>query len=70
MATLLQAALIPNNTAGQRADIVSISFNSCESEFGLDETEAVLAQAGASGVWAFTGAGDSGSSACATHGDC
>ena len=69
MATLLQAALDPNNTGGQRADIVSISFNQCESTFGFPaETENVLAQAAASGVWVFKGAGDSGSSACAGHG--
>lgn len=69
MATLLQAALDPNNTGGQRADIVSISFNECESTFAFPaETEAVLAQAAAEGVWVFKGAGDSGSSACAGHG--
>jgi len=69
MATLLQAALDPNNTGGQRADIVSISFNQCESDFGFPaQTEAALAQAAAEGVWVFKGAGDSGSSACAGHG--
>ena len=71
MATLLKEALNPNNTGGEHADIVSISFNACESAFAFgDQTEALLEQAARSGVWVFKGAGDSGSSACAKHGDC
>jgi subtilase family serine protease len=71
MNPLLEAALDPANTGGHLVDIISISYNTCESEWGdLDSTEAILADAAAKGVWVIKGAGDSGSSGCATKGDC
>ncbi len=71
MNPLLEAALDPANTGGELVDIISISYNACESRWGdLDSTEAILADAAARGVWIIKGAGDSGSSACATKGDC
>lgn len=68
---MLLAALDPANTGGQLVDIISISYNSCEEDYGAtDSTEAILGAAAAAGVWVLKGSGDSGSSGCAPHGNC
>jgi kumamolisin len=67
----LRAALDPANNGGRRPDLVSISFNQCESGFTKDQLEqmdGLLREAADAGVWVLKGAGDSGSSACAPHG--
>lgn len=67
----LRAALDPANNGGRRPDLVSISFNQCESGFTKDQLEQIdqlLHEAADAGVWVLKGAGDSGSSACAPHG--
>jgi subtilase family serine protease len=67
----LRAALSPEGNGGRRPDIVSISFTTCEEQFGaaaIARMEAMLQEAAAAGTWVLKGAGDSGSSACAPHG--
>jgi subtilase family serine protease len=67
----LRAALDPANNGGRRPDLVSISFNQCESGFTEQQRvqiDELLRDAADAGVWVLKGAGDSGSSACAPHG--
>ncbi len=72
---LLTAALDPANTGGERVDIISISYETCEptidpSDPDFVHAEALLQQAAEEGVWILKGEGDSGSSGCAPKGDC
>lgn len=70
---LLKAALDPANNGGRVPDVISISFNTCEEQFNqngatIDDIDPLLHAAAEAGVWVVKGAGDSGSSACASHG--
>ncbi|MEZ5143285.1 MAG: S8 family serine peptidase [Acidimicrobiales bacterium] len=74
--TLLQGILDGSLTGGRRADVVSLSFGSCEASWVQDgklgvingQIEPLLQDLAEAGTWFFKAAGDAGSSDCSPHG--
>jgi subtilase family serine protease len=70
---LLEQAVDPANTGGERVDVISISFDDCEPWLRANDPgyvqrmEAALQQAAQSGISVFVAGGDSGSASCADH---
>ncbi|MBI2704227.1 MAG: S53 family peptidase [Actinobacteria bacterium] len=70
---LLEQAVNPANTGGQQVDAISVSFGGCETKENtdnpgyLDSMNRALEEAASRGISVFFAAGDSGSSACASH---
>ena len=73
--TLLRGILDGSLTDGRRADVVSLSFGSCEPQWVkdgklsviTDEIEPLLEALARNGTWFFKAAGDAGSSDCSPH---
>lgn len=73
--TLLRGIIDGSLTDGRRADVVSLSFGSCEPQWVQDgklpvirnEIEPLLEELARSGTWFFKAAGDAGSSDCSPH---
>lgn len=72
---LLRGILDGSLTGGRRADVVSLSFGSCEQQWVQDgnlarirdEIEPLLHDLAQAGIWFFKAAGDAGSSDCSPH---
>ncbi len=73
--TLLRGILDASLTDGRRADVVSLSFGSCEQQWTADghldvirsQIEPLLQDLAEAGIWFFKAAGDAGSSDCSPH---